>query len=110
LVGQVVLLAVVCVGIGAVTEFALYRYLIGQLDMAVHDASHRSVRIFDEPPPMWRHHPRSFPRPGPGPVFLDAPAQPVGVVAAVVGSDGVIDGHRQTTAARHPDHPQAGHP
>jgi two-component system OmpR family sensor kinase len=84
LVGQVVVLAIVCVGIGAVTEIALYRYLVGQLDTNVHDASQRSVRIFSEPPMShWRHHQRPFPRPGPGPVFLDAPAQPVGMVGAV---------------------------
>ena len=84
LVGQIVVLAIVCVGIGAVTELALYRYLVGQLDVAVHDASDRSVRIFSRtPPPMpWRHHQRTVSRrPGPGPVFLDAPAQPVGMVA-----------------------------
>ncbi len=84
LVGQVVVLAIVCVGIGAVTEIALYRYLVGQLDTNVHDASQRSVRIFSEPRMShWRHHQRPFPRPGPGPVFLDAPAQPVGMVGAV---------------------------
>jgi len=84
LVGQVVVLAIVCVGIGAVTEIALYRYLVGQLDTNVHDASQRSVRIFSEPPMShWRHRQRPFPRPGPGPVFLDAPAQPVGMVGAV---------------------------
>jgi two-component system OmpR family sensor kinase len=91
LVGQVVVLAIVCVGIGAVTELALDRYLVAQLDMEVRDASHRSVRIFSDPPPPWPHHPRLFPRPGPGPVFLDAPGQPVGVVAAVIGTNGTID-------------------
>src|SRR5215469_766190 len=99
LVGQVVVLAIVCVGIGAVTELALYRYLVGQLDVAVHDASNRSVRIFNGPPSApWRHHQRPHPRPGPGPVFLDAPAQPVGMVAAVVGNGGTIDAGYLTTA------------
>src|ERR1700684_4411363 len=85
LVGQVVVLAIVCIGIGAATELALSRYLVGQLDTELHDASHRSVRIFGEPPAaLWRHYLRSFPRPGPGPVFLDAPGQPGGMVAAVV--------------------------
>jgi two-component system OmpR family sensor kinase len=99
LVGQVVVLAVVCVGIGAVTELALYRYLVGQLDVNVHDASQRSVRIFNEPPMShWRHHQRSFPRPGPGPVFLDAPAQPVGMVGAVRGQGQPTDAGYLTTA------------
>ena len=66
------------------TEFALYRYLVGQLDTNVHDASHDRCGYSVEPPMAhWRHHPRPFPRPGPGPVFLDAPAQPVGMVGAV---------------------------
>jgi two-component system OmpR family sensor kinase len=100
LVGQVVVLAIVCVGIGAVTELALYRYLVGQLDVEVHEASHRSVRIFSEPPPPmpWRHHQRPSPRPGPGPLFLDAPGQPVGMVAAVVGNSATIDAGYLTTA------------
>jgi two-component system, OmpR family, sensor kinase len=99
LVGQVVVLAIVCVGIGAVTELALYRYLVGQLDINVHDASQRSVRIFSEPPlTHWRHHPRPFPRPGPGPVFLDAPAQPVGMVGAVRGQGRPTEAGYLTTA------------
>jgi two-component system, OmpR family, sensor kinase len=99
LIGQVLVLAVVCVGIGAATELALYRYLVGQLDTQLQDASHRSVRIFGEPPSApWRHHLRPFPRPGPGPVFLDAPGQPVGMVAAVVGKGGAIEAGYLTTA------------
>jgi two-component system OmpR family sensor kinase len=94
-----VVLAVACVGIGAVTEFALYRYLVGQLDTQLQDASHRSVRIFSEPPSApWRHHPRAFPRPGPGPVFLDAPGQPVGMVGAVIDHRGAVEAGYLTTA------------
>jgi two-component system, OmpR family, sensor kinase len=99
LIGQVVVLAIVCVGIGAVTELALYRYLVGQLDTQLQDASHRSVRIFSEPHSApWRHRLRPFPRPGPGPVFLDAPGQPVGMVAAVIGNGGEIEAGYLTTA------------
>jgi two-component system OmpR family sensor kinase len=99
LVGQVVVLAVVCIGIGAATELALYRYLVAQLDTQLRDASQRSVRIIGEPPTApWRHHPRSFPRPGPGPVFLDAPGQPVGMVAAVTTQGGPIEAGYLTTA------------
>ncbi|MDT5346656.1 MAG: two-component system, OmpR family, sensor kinase [Mycobacterium sp.] len=99
LVGQVVVLAIVCIGIGAATELALYRYLVAQLDTELHDASHRSVRIFGEPlSAPWRHHLRSFPRPGPGPVFLDAPGQPVGMVGAVIGKGGPIEAGYLTTA------------
>src|SRR3984885_9063576 len=99
LIGQVVLLAIVCVGIGAVTELSLYRYLVAQLDTQLHDASQRSVRIFGEPPSApWRHHLRPFPRPGPGPVFLDAPGQPVGMVAAVSSQGGAVEAGYLTTA------------
>jgi two-component system, OmpR family, sensor kinase len=99
LVGQVVVLAVVCIGIGAATELALYRYLVAQLDTQLRDASQRSVRIIGEPPTApWRHHQRTFPRPGPGPVFLDAPGQPVGMVAAVTGQGGAIEAGYLTTA------------
>jgi two-component system OmpR family sensor kinase len=99
LVGQLVVLVIVCVGIGAATELALYKYLLAQLDTQLHDASQRSARIFAEPPTApWRHHPRPFPRPGPGPVFLDAPAQPVGMVAAVVKNGGEIEAGYLTAA------------
>ncbi|KAA8963888.1 HAMP domain-containing sensor histidine kinase [Mycobacterium sp.] len=104
LVGQTIVLAIACVGIGTVTELALYRYLVGQLDGQVHDASHRSVRIFSAPlssPAPWRHRQRAYPRPGPGPEFLDAPGQPVGMVAAVVRGGVVVDaGYLTTTGAR----------
>jgi two-component system OmpR family sensor kinase len=99
LVGQVVVLAIVCIGIGAATELALYRYLVAQLDTQLRDASQRSVRIFGEPPTApWRHHQRPFPRPGPGPVFLDAPGQPVGMVGAVTSQGGPIEAGYLTTA------------
>ena len=99
LIGQVVVLAVVCIGIGAATELALYRYLVAQLDTQLRDASQRSVRIIGEPPTApWRHHQRTFPRPGPGPVFLDAPGQPVGMVAAVTSQGGATEAGYLTTA------------
>ncbi len=99
LFGQVLILVIVCVGTGAATELALYKYLLAQLDTQLHDASQRSVRIFLEPPMApWRHHPRPFPRPGPGPVFLDAPAQPVGMIGAVISSNGTVEAGYLTAA------------
>lgn len=89
LAGQVLLIVAVCAGVGATTEFALYRYLVDQLDNDLVDSAQRSAVIsgrgplpplpipFDNPPPP-------APSPGPGPDFLDAPGQPVGLVAAVV--------------------------
>lgn len=84
LVGQVVLLTVACLGIGAVTELALYQYLVNQLDHQLYDASHRSARLHGQPPPPPGHR-RHRPRPGPGPDFLDAPGQPAGMVGAALG-------------------------
>lgn len=92
LIGQVCLLAAVCVGIGAVTVLALYQYLVGQVDTQLRETAHRSAIIYGEPPPpplppAMRDNRPPWPRPGPGPEFLDAPGQPIGMVAAVV-SDG----------------------
>ncbi|MGV0627663.1 sensor histidine kinase [Mycolicibacter minnesotensis] len=82
LLGQLVLLTVACLGIGAVTELALYQFLVSQLDHQLQDASRRSARLHGHPPPRpgHRHH---RPRSGPGPDFLDAPGQPAGIVGAV---------------------------
>lgn len=49
LVTQVTLLAVVCVGIGAATEFALQRFLVRQLDQQLVEAGRRSAAIFELP-------------------------------------------------------------
>ncbi|MGH3562440.1 MAG: histidine kinase dimerization/phospho-acceptor domain-containing protein, partial [Mycobacterium sp.] len=98
LVGQIVLLAVACIGIGAVTELALYQYLVGQLDVQLNDASHRAARIYGQPPPPpWWHHHHHRPRPGPGPDFLDAPGQPAGMVASVVSGGTTVDAGYLTT-------------
>jgi len=85
LIGQVLLLAAVCVGIAAVTELALYQYLVSALDSQLHEVGHRASVLFGEPPPPppWRDS-RTVRRPGPGPDFLDAPGQPIGTVAGVV--------------------------
>jgi two-component system OmpR family sensor kinase len=92
LVGQVVVLAVVCVGITAATELALRHHLLKQLDAQLGGTSYRSALMYPEPRhPGWRHEPHSYPRPGPGPRFLDAPGQPAGMVAAVVSNGNTVD-------------------
>lgn len=91
LVGQVVVLAVVCIGITAATELALRHYLVAQLDGQLSGASYRSALMYPEPPrALWRHEP-GHSRPGPGPRFLDAPGQPAGMVAAVVSEGMAVD-------------------
>lgn len=92
LVGQVLLLAAVCAGIGLVTLVALYQYLAGEVDTQLRETAHRSAMMYGEPlpapPSPWRQDRLQLPRQGPGPDFLDAPGQPIGLVAAVV-VDGV---------------------
>lgn len=92
LIGQVFLLATVCVGIAAVTELALYQYLVSALDSQLHEVGHRASVLFGEPPPPppWRDG-RPIRRPGPGPDFLDAPGQPIGTVAGVVVDDRTVN-------------------
>lgn len=90
LAGQIALLAAVCLGIGAITEGALHRYLVGELDSQLLQTTQRSSMMERRPPPPppWdsTHMPPPIPVPraGPGPEFLDAPGQPVGMVAAIV--------------------------
>jgi two-component system, OmpR family, sensor kinase len=93
LVGQIVVLAVVCIGITAATELALLHHLRAQLDGQLSGTSYRSALMYPEPNrPGWRHEPRNYyPRPGPGPKFLDAPGQPAGMVAAVVSHGKTLD-------------------
>jgi two-component system, OmpR family, sensor kinase len=89
LVGQLVVLALVCIGITAATELSLNHHLVKQLDTQLGAASYRSALMYPEPNrPGWRHEHSYYPRPGPGPRFLDAPGQPAGMVAAVVSDDG----------------------
>jgi two-component system OmpR family sensor kinase len=87
LAGQLALLAAVCMGIGVVTEAALYRYLVGELDTQLRQITQRSSTMEGQRPPA---PPPGDGRPsvpaGPGPIFLDAPGQPVGMVAAVISN------------------------
>lgn len=92
LVGQVIVLALVCVGIAAATELSLNHHLMRQLDRQLDGTSHRSALMYPEPNrPGWRHDHGFNPRPGPGPRFLDAPGQPAGMVAAVVSDGKTVD-------------------
>jgi two-component system OmpR family sensor kinase len=86
LAGQIALLAVVCLGIAAVTEGALYRYLVGELDSQLLQITQRSSMMERRPPPLrdGDRPPPPMTRGGPGPEFLDAPGQPIGMVAAIV--------------------------
>ncbi len=95
LIGQVMLLAAVCLGIGAVTVVALYQYLVGEVDAQLRETAHRAAMMYGEPLPppppgslQWQDDRPAYPRPGPGPQFLDAPGQPIGLAAGVV-RDGV---------------------
>jgi two-component system, OmpR family, sensor kinase len=102
LVGQVVVLALVCMLITAVTELALNHHLVKQLDGQLGGTSYRSALMYPEPNrPGWRHEHSYYPRPGPGPRFLDAPGQPAGMVAAVVNDGKTVDaGYTTSSGAR----------
>jgi two-component system OmpR family sensor kinase len=102
LVGQVVVLALVCVGITAATELSLNHHLMRQLDAQLGGSSHRSALMYPEPNrPRWHHDHTNYPRPGPGPRFLDAPGQPAGMVAAVVSDGKTVDaGYLTSIGAR----------
>jgi two-component system OmpR family sensor kinase len=103
LVGQVVVLAIVCIGITAATELALRHHLVKQLDGQLGGTSYRSSLMYPEPNrPGWRHEPHSYyPRAGPGPRFLDAPGQPAGMVAAVISHGKAGDaGYLTSSGAR----------
>jgi len=91
LAGQVALLAAVCIGIAGVTELALYQYLVGELDGQLLQTAQRSSRMEHRPPPPPPPYDGRPPRPmsGPGPEFLDAPGQPIGMVAAVLSGGAV---------------------
>lgn len=119
LVTQIVLLAVVCAGIGIATEFALQRFLMNQLDNQVVEAGERSAAIFDfgPPPPPGRGRPGIRPHDawigppppapvgragfrdddGPGPAFLNAPGQAIRTVGAVVVGRTVLEAGVITT-------------
>ncbi|MGE2736676.1 ATP-binding protein [Mycolicibacterium vaccae] len=103
LVTQVLLLAAVCAGIGIGTEFALQRFLTGQLDEQVVEAGRRSTAIFDHgrpppgrppmmrPPAMMPGPPPGLGEDGPGPAFLNAPGQATRTVGALVADGGPVD-------------------
>jgi two-component system OmpR family sensor kinase len=102
LAGQIVVLAVVCVGISAATELALLHHLVRQLDGQLAGTSYRSALLYPEPKrPGWRQSHSYYPSPGPGPRFLDAPGQPAGMVAAVISKGKIVDaGYLTSTGAR----------
>lgn len=93
---QVVLLAVVCVCIGAATEFALQRFLMRQLDTQLVDTGRRSAGIFEmgppaPPPPGFKPRQIFDPATGPGPAFLGAPGQSIRTVGAVIEGGRAVD-------------------
>src|SRR5271155_1177625 len=92
LVGRIVVLALVCIGITAATALALNPPRVKQLRGRRGGPSSRSALLYPEPTrPGWRHEHSYYPRPGPGPRFLDAPGQPAGMVAAVVSDGKTVD-------------------
>jgi two-component system, OmpR family, sensor kinase len=88
LVGQVVVLAIVCVGITLVTELALQRYMVTQLDSQLGHVSHHSARVYRALPKYEVHQ---SPAPDSGQGLLDAHG-PIGMVVAVVSDGHTVSG------------------
>lgn len=87
---QVVLLALVCVGIGVGTLTAMHRFLLEQLDGQVIDAAARSSLLYSlGPPPLMPDTLRIVPS---GAFFLNAPGQSAGTLGALVSDGEVLDG------------------
>ena len=94
------MLALVCIMIIAVTELALDHHLVKQLDGQLGGTSYRSALMYPETNRPGHEH-SYYPRPGPGPRFLDAPGQPAGMVAAVVNDGNTVDaGYTTSSGAR----------
>lgn len=101
LVSQIVLLALVCAGIGVGTILALQHFLTNQLDDQLAETGRRSAGLFEfgpPPPPPGFPVPPGFPRRmiirgemGPGPDFLNAPGQAARTVGAVISHGTPVD-------------------
>ena len=101
LVSQIILLALVCAGIGVGTMIALQHFLTNQLDDRLAETGRRSAGLFEFGPPP---PPPGFPGPpgfrqrmiirddmGPGPAFLNAPGQAARTVGAVISRGTPVD-------------------
>ncbi|WP_163689845.1 sensor histidine kinase [Mycolicibacterium gadium] len=101
LVSQILLLALVCAGIGVGTMIALQHFLTNQLDDRLAETARRSAGLFEfgpPPPPPGFPLPPGFPRRmvmrddmGPGPSFLNAPGQAARTVGAVISRGTPLD-------------------
>lgn len=104
LVGQVLLLVIVVVGIGAVTEFALQQFLVHQLDTELVDVQKRSLGDVGGGPslgPRPSGQPSMPPPPppppsgsGPGPDFLDRRGIQPDTIGAIVHEGSVTKAGR----------------
>jgi two-component system OmpR family sensor kinase len=102
LASQILLLALVCAGIGVGTEIALQHFLTNQLDDRLAETGRRSVGLYEfgpppGPPPGYPPRPE-YPRRmiirddlGPGPAFLNAPGQAARTVGAVISHGTPVD-------------------
>ncbi|MFR9773013.1 sensor histidine kinase, partial [Nocardia sp. SC052] len=105
LVGQVLLLVIVVVGIGAATEFALRQFLVHQLDTELIDVQKRSLgevgggpslgpRPSGEQPPPLPPPPPPPPNNGPGPDFLNRRGIQPDMIGAIVHEGSVAKAGR----------------
>lgn len=89
LVGLVGLAGAACVGTAAVNHVVLDRELTGEFDQRLRESAERASYIYGSV--MWRYRSQSDPAALRRGSILDAPGQPVGLLAAVLDNGAVVD-------------------
>ncbi|MGW0324769.1 sensor histidine kinase [Nocardia sp. NPDC003183] len=99
LAGQLLLMAVVCLCVGAATVFALHQFMMDKLNAEVSEFGQRAADLnglvnskLEHPVSSPTSPPRSMGVTGPGPAFLGAPGQPIGAIGAVVDDGMLVSG------------------
>ena len=90
LIGLIGLLAAAGVGTAAVNQFTFERELTAQLDQRLRDNAERASYIHGST--LWRYRAQSDPAALRRGTILDAPGQPIGLLAAVIDNGITVDG------------------
>jgi two-component system OmpR family sensor kinase len=90
LIGLIGLLAAAGVGTAGVNQFTLERELTAQLDQRLRDNAERASYIHGST--LWRYRAQSDPAALRRGTVLDAPGQPIGLLAAVIDNGVTVDG------------------
>ncbi len=90
LVGLVGLLAIAAVGTATINQFTLYRELTAQLDQRLRDNAERASYIYGSV--LWKYRSQNDPAALQRGSILDAPGQPLGLLAAVIDNGVTVEG------------------